>query len=142
MPKFRCTVAIPTRELFSGEIDYAEIPGSEGSYGVLAGHQMMVTTTKPGILTLHLDPEGHEKLEFVTNGGFAQMTGDQLLVLARMGRNVKEIDVQDAQRKLNDLNKQIEKLQSSTSETDAAVLETSLAKKTWYELQIQVGESR
>ena len=46
MPKFRCTVAIPTRELFSGEIDYAEIPGSEGSYGVLAGHQMMVTTTK------------------------------------------------------------------------------------------------
>ena len=78
----------------------------------------------------------------MTNGGFAQMTGDQLLVLARMGRNVKEIDVQDAQRKLNDLNKQIEKLQSSTSETDAAVLETSLAKKSWYELQIQVGESR
>lgn len=142
MPKFRCTVAIPTRELFSGEIDYAEIPGSEGSYGVLAGHQMMVTTTKPGILTLHLDPEGHEKREFVTNGGFAQTTGDQLLVLARMGRDVKDIDVQDAQRKLNDLNKQIEQLQSSTSETDAAVLETSLAKKSWYELQIKVGEAR
>lgn len=142
MPKFRCTVAIPTRELFSGEIDYAEIPGSEGSYGVLAGHQMMVTTTKPGILTLHLDPEGHEKREFVTNGGFAQTTGDQLLVLARMGRDVKDIDVQDAQRKLNDLNKQIEQLQSSTSETDAAVLETSLAKQAWYELQIKVGEAR
>ena len=30
MPKYRCVVAIPTRELFSGEIDYANIPGSIG----------------------------------------------------------------------------------------------------------------
>ena len=51
MPKFRCTVAIPTRELFHGEIEYAQIPGSEGDLGVMAGHEMFVCTNRPGVLT-------------------------------------------------------------------------------------------
>lgn len=136
MPKFRCIVAIPTRELFSGEIDYAEVPGSEGSYGVMAGHEMLVTTNRPGVLTLWLDPDGKEKRYFVTYGGFAQTFGDQLSVLARMGRDADEIDVEDVRKKLADINQKIEKLEGSSSETDAAILETHRTKKEWYELQL------
>ena len=42
MPNLLCMVATPTRELFSGEIAYADVPGSEGNYGVLSGHEMLV----------------------------------------------------------------------------------------------------
>ena len=66
MPKFRCTVAIPTRELFHGEIEYAQIPGSEGDLGVMAGHEMFVCTNRPGVLTLTLDEAGKDKRYFVT----------------------------------------------------------------------------
>ena len=73
MPKpFRCIVAIPTRALFQGEVYYAKVPGSEGDYGVMADHELTVTTNRPGVLTLWLDPEGTKKKYFVTYGGFAQ----------------------------------------------------------------------
>ena len=51
MPKYRCVVAIPTRELFSGEIDYANIPGSIGYMGVLSNHENFVGLNRTGKLT-------------------------------------------------------------------------------------------
>ena len=61
MPKYRCVVAIPTRELFSGDIDYANIPGSIGYMGVLSNHENYVGLNRTGQLTLWLDPEGKER---------------------------------------------------------------------------------
>lgn len=137
MPKpFRCIVAIPTRALFQGEVYYAKVPGSEGDYGVMAGHEMSVTTNRPGVLTLWLDPDGKQKKYFVTYGGFAQTFGDQLSVLARMGKDADKLDVEDTRRKLNEIIDRIAELEKSTKETDRAVLETSLVRKEWYELQL------
>lgn len=137
MPKpFRCIVAIPTRALFQGEVYYAKVPGSEGDYGVMAGHELTVTTNRPGVLTLWLDPEGKQKKFFVTYGGFAQTFGDQLSVLARMGKDADNLDVEDTRRKLAAITQRIEELEKSAKETDHAVLETSSVKKEWYELQL------
>lgn len=137
MPKpFRCIVAIPTRALFQGEVYYAKVPGSEGDYGVMAGHELTVTTNRPGVLTLWLDPEGTKKKYFVTYGGFAQSFGDQLSVLARMGKDADNLDVEDTRRKLAAITQKIEELEKSSKETDQAVLETSRVKKEWYELQL------
>ena len=137
MPKpFRCIVAIPTRALFQGEVYYAKVPGSEGDYGVMAGHELTVTTNRPGVLTLWLDPEGKQKKFFVTYGGFAQTFGDQLSVLARMGKDADNLDVEDTRRKLTAITQRIEELEKSAKETDHAVLETSRVTKEWYELQL------
>ncbi len=137
MPKpFRCIVAIPTRALFQGEVYYAKVPGSEGDYGVMAGHELTVTTNRPGVLTLWLDPEGKQKKFFVTYGGFAQTFGDQLSVLARMGKDADNLDVEDTRRKLAAITQKIEELEKSNNEADHAVLETSRVKKEWYELQL------
>lgn len=137
MPKpFRCIVAIPTRALFQGEVYYAKVPGSEGDYGVMAGHELTVTTNRPGVLTLWLDPEGTKKKYFVTYGGFAQSFGDQLSVLARMGKDADNLDVEDTRRKLAAITQKIEELEKSSKEADQAVLETSRVKKEWYELQL------
>ncbi len=137
MPKpFRCIVAIPTRALFQGEVYYAKVPGSEGDYGVMAGHELTVTTNRPSVLTLWLDPEGKQKKFFVTYGGFAQTFGDQLSVLARMGKDADNLDVEDTRRKLAAITQKIEELEKSNNEADHAVLETSRVKKEWYELQL------
>ena len=93
--------------------------------------------------TRWLDPEGRQKKYFVTYGGFAQSFGDQLSVLARMGRDADELDVEDVRKKLADLTQRIEQLEKSTNEADQAVLETSRVKKEWYELQLHaVGADR
>ncbi len=37
----------PERELFSGEVDQVEAPGSEGDFGVLAGHAPFDSSSWP-----------------------------------------------------------------------------------------------
>lgn len=137
MPKFLCTVAIPTRELFSGEIDYADVPGSEGNYGVLAGHEMFVSTNRPGVLTLWLDPDGKEKRYFVTYGGFAQVIDNRLSILARMGKEADLIDAAEVTAKAAKLRDEIARLEQSNDDKDAAILETHRTKLEWYELQLK-----
>ena len=64
---YRCIVATPTRELFNGEIYYADVPGYAGHYGVLRGHESLVATNhQGGKLTLH----GAESGERTINGEF------------------------------------------------------------------------
>jgi F-type H+-transporting ATPase subunit epsilon len=69
----------PETVLFSGDVDQVDLPGIEGDLGVLAGHAPMVTTLRPGILTIIR--EGHRE-PMVVIGGFAEMGPGGLTVLA------------------------------------------------------------
>ena len=40
----------PEKLLFAGEANQVDVPGSEGDFGVLAGHAPLVTTLRPGFL--------------------------------------------------------------------------------------------
>ena len=130
MPKFRCTVAIPTRELFHGEIEYAQIPGGEGDLGVMAGHEMFVCT-------LTLDEAGKDKRYFVTYGGFAQVLDNNLSVLARMGKDVDSIDVEELTAKAAKLREAIAQLEGKGDDQSTALLETHRTKLEWYDLQLK-----
>lgn len=92
MPKFRAVVAIPTRELYSGEVDYASIPGIDGDYGVLSGHESFVGLNRTGALTLWFDAEGKERAQFLIMGGATQVLNNHLSVLPRFGCRIDEID--------------------------------------------------
>jgi len=69
----------PERVLFSGDVDQVDLPGTEGDMGILGGHAPLVTTLRPGIVTIYR--EG--KLEpVVVVGGFAEVGPSGLTVLA------------------------------------------------------------
>ena len=42
----------PESVLFSGDVDQVDLPGAEGDMGILAGHAPLVTTLRPGIVTI------------------------------------------------------------------------------------------
>ena len=46
--KLHFSLVSPERELFAGEVDQVDAPGSEGDFGVLAGHAPFMTTLKEG----------------------------------------------------------------------------------------------
>jgi F-type H+-transporting ATPase subunit epsilon len=69
----------PERVLFSGEVDQVDLPGTEGDMGILAGHAPLVTTLRPGIVTIFL--EGRRE-PVVVIGGFAEISPEGLTVLA------------------------------------------------------------
>ncbi len=145
MPNLLCLVATPTRELFSGEIAYADVPGSEGNYGVLSGHEMLVAKNSPGVLTLWMDADGKEKRRFALYEGATQVYADRLTVLARFGVEVDNIDAEAVRKKVVAIKERIAELEAKHAddpevETYGAILETSRARLVWYETQLRVVE--
>jgi F-type H+-transporting ATPase subunit epsilon len=77
--KLHFSLVSPERELFSGEVDQVDAPGSEGDFGVLAGHAPFMTTLKEGRVKVFNDGR---TLAFDVKGGFADVTPDGLTILA------------------------------------------------------------
>src|ERR1700756_1638716 len=69
----------PEAVLFSGEVDQVDLPGAEGDMGILPGHAPLVTTLRPGIVTIF---RGGQREPVVVVGGFAEVSPAGLTVLA------------------------------------------------------------
>ena len=77
---FSLSILTPERTVFEGEVEYVQVPGTEGYLGVLAHHAALVTALMPGALTVRIS-EGGEKRWAVT-GGFFEVSSNQATVLA------------------------------------------------------------
>jgi F-type H+-transporting ATPase subunit epsilon len=77
--KLHFSLVAPERELYSGDVDQVVAPGSEGQFGVLAGHAPFMTTLQEGEVTV-LD--GANRRSFTIRGGFADVTATGLTILA------------------------------------------------------------
>jgi F-type H+-transporting ATPase subunit epsilon len=89
MASFRFDLVSPEQILFSGQVEHVVVPGSEGEFGVLAGHAPLVTTLRPGILKIL---GAGEPLRVMVVGGFAEVAADGLTVLADTAMPVEEVD--------------------------------------------------
>ena len=69
----------PERVLISGDVDQVDLPGAEGDMGILAAHAPLVTTLRPGIVTVYRDGK---REPIVVTGGFAEVGPGGLTVLA------------------------------------------------------------
>ena len=79
MATFHFELVSPDKVSFSGEVDQVDVPGSEGDFGVLAGHAPLIALLRPGLLTVYA---AGEKTELAIFGGFAEVGPDGLTVLA------------------------------------------------------------
>jgi F-type H+-transporting ATPase subunit epsilon len=79
MAKLHFSLVAPERQLFSGEVDQVDAPGAEGDFGVLAGHAPFMTTLREGTVTI---TDGTTTRAFTIQGGFADVTGEGLTILA------------------------------------------------------------
>ena len=73
----------------------AVIPGSEGDFGVLAGHSLLISTLRPGVIEVWQGETVTNRLFVV--GGFAEVTDDRCTVLADEAIPVDEISAAAAQ---------------------------------------------
>lgn len=137
---YRCVVATPTRELFAGDIYYANVPGFDGHYGVLKGHESLVATNhQGGKLVLWLDEEGKETKTFLLHMGCTQMLHDHLAVLGRFGCDADAIDVDEVREKAEKLSARIDEMKAEAEENDAvkAEIDAEEIHLSWYEAQIE-----
>jgi len=91
----RFELATPTRLVVSSEVDEVVAPGTEGYFGVLPGHAAFLTTLGAGELTYR---QGREEQHLAVIGGFAEVSGERVIVLAEGAERPEEIDRERAER--------------------------------------------
>jgi F-type H+-transporting ATPase subunit epsilon len=111
MANFRFELVSPEKLLFSGEVEQVDVPGVEGDFGVLAEHAPMVTTLRPGILTVHA-AGGEQKI--VVLGGFAEVSGQGLTVLADVAEAVEDFDRTMIATRISELESRIAKTEAGS----------------------------
>jgi F-type H+-transporting ATPase subunit epsilon len=103
----------PARLLFSGEVVSVQIPGSEGEMTILPGHAPVLSTLKPGVVTVAKDGGTSEKM-FV-RGGFAEVNAKGLTVLAEQAIPLADLDAAAIAKQVKDAEEDV-----ADAKTDAA----------------------
>ncbi len=107
----------PARLLFSGDVVSVQIPGAEGEMTILPGHAPVLSTLKPGVVTIQKDT-GTDKI-FV-RGGFAEVNAQGLTLLAETAIPYADLDGAAIARQIKDAEEDVADAKTDTARAKAA----------------------
>jgi len=87
-------VITPEQIALDEPVKSVQLPGLDGSLGILPRHAHMITGLDTGVAS-YTDSSGREHDMFV-NGGFAEVSGSTVRVITRSGEIADEIDEERA----------------------------------------------
>jgi F-type H+-transporting ATPase subunit epsilon len=99
MAKLKVEVVTPERRLVQLEADEVIAPGADGLFGVRPGHAPLLSLLQAGPLTVRA---GASSELFFVAGGFVEVGGAHVRVLADAAQPAKEIDVAATQKRVSD----------------------------------------
>jgi len=100
MAELRFELVAPERLLYSGDVAQVVVPGTEGEFTVLPQHAPVLSTLKPGVLTV-TGLDGEVSRIFV-RGGFAEVNPAGLTVLAEEALPLAELSSDLLDQQLSD----------------------------------------
>ncbi len=95
------------RLVYSDEVDIVVAPGMEGELGILPHHAPLLTILQPG--ELRIQKTGEEDVYMAVTGGFLEVTGNRVIVLADAAERSEEIDEARAQEALRRAEERLER---------------------------------
>jgi len=92
----------PEAVILAEPVEMVVLPGAEGDFGVLPRHAPMVSSLRPGLITVFSRQGGgwQPKERIFVAAGFAEVTPERVTVLAENAQPLGEIDRATAQREL------------------------------------------
>lgn len=91
---FDLTIVTPEGERFNGSVEGVVLPGSEGEFGVLEGHERFLSPLQHGTLELRT---GQGPRWAAVSDGFADVSGERVTVLVETCELGDQIDVPRAE---------------------------------------------
>lgn len=91
-------IVSPEKLLLSRPVDMVVIPAAEGEMGVLPDHAPMIVLLQGGVIRLYEGGQITERL--YVSGGFAEVTGQRVTVLATEATPVAALDRAEGERRL------------------------------------------
>ncbi len=106
------------REMYADDVDMLVAPGIEGQLGILPHHAPLMTVLQPGELMIRKD--GEETYLTVT-GGFLEVIGNKVTILADACEHSEEIDEERAQAAVDKAREELSRVDANQQLAQAAV---------------------
>jgi F-type H+-transporting ATPase subunit epsilon len=98
--KIHFDLVSPEQMLLSEEVVMVTLPGTEGYFGVLAGHAPVISTLRPGVIEVQGGESGN--LRLFVRGGFAEVDPTRVVVLAEEAISLDDFDVEALDARIRD----------------------------------------
>lgn len=123
--KLKLEIVTPDGLILSEEVDEVVCSGSEGEFGVLAGHVPFFTTLKIGMLTYK---KGNEARYVFVNWGYAEVGPDRVMVLADSAEKSEDIDVERAKSAMKRAEERLKQMAEIDTARATASLERAISR--------------
>ena len=117
----RVDIVAPDKRVFQGYAAGLRAPGIDGSFQILYNHAPMIASLNVGPLVLTLADMG--KIVFATSGGFIEVIGNIVTVLAETAEPASDIDT-DRAKKAEE--RALERIRKASSTADRIRAEQAL----------------
>ena len=114
---FQFELVSPERLLVSEQVESVVIPGAEGEMTVLANHAPVMTTVKPGVVTV--TSAGGATERYCVFGGFADILPSGCTLLAESAVAVGAIDREDLARRIQNAREDVADARDEKTRTKA-----------------------
>ena len=94
MATLRLQFVTPEKAIAHDDVDEVQLPLADGYAGILPGHAPMLAALRTGQMWYRKGGETHHGF---VSGGFVEVTGDRVSVLARIAERGEDIDLERAE---------------------------------------------
>jgi F-type H+-transporting ATPase subunit epsilon len=121
------TVVTPEGVVYQGAVEGIVLPGVEGDFGVLPGHERFLSPLRIGEAEIK-ESSGKSRYAALSDG-FAEVSDDKVTVMAETAELSEDIDLARAERAKEQAERQLEALRRQAEESrDFLLWETALAR--------------
>src|SRR6266404_2889935 len=134
--KVQFELVSPEKLLLSEAVDMVVVPGSEGNFGVLAGHSLLISTVRPGVIDVYEGSEISERI-FVS-GGFTEVTAERCTVLADEAAPLSSLDAATIEAELRTLEGALANLRDRAGRLTGAERDRGVVELRATELKLEI----
>jgi F-type H+-transporting ATPase subunit epsilon len=97
-------VITPERRLLSEQADAVTVPGLGGELGILPGHTPLISALQTGVLSY---TQAGATRRLLVSGGFVEVSGDRVSVLADLAEFPEEVDAARARQERDEAERRL-----------------------------------
>lgn len=109
-------IIAPDKIVWDADAEEVILPSSTGQLGILTGHIPLLTALDIGVMRVKINKEWQPIILF---GGFAEIEGNQLTILVNGAETISEVDLDEAQKNLEEATNLLSKAQTNKEKIEA-----------------------
>lgn len=126
------TIVTPEGTRYQGQVERVVVPGAEGDFGVLPGHERFLSPVRIG----ELEVDGSGRQWAAVSDGFAEVSGDKVVLMVDTCEFATDIDKARAERAKTEAERELERLRSGLAEEHSFRMQEAALQRALVRIQV------